>query len=194
MSRFKKRNTLAYAAIFLSAVYLLSNIFSSRSSSACHPSAKPWFSLDTHSDHSSAEDEVFGPGKRSRIEWGKQVPRTKAVRSKSFRLTTEREPLLISVSRLSGIRGIRQSVRASGSLLGRLRRQDNAQRRANRHLSWRAKVPRSGWVSRDTRVWIIWNRSPWNNSKHFDSSLAGVGTNTINRRSSSMTRRDRTAT
>ncbi|GHJ88405.1 hypothetical protein NliqN6_4807 [Naganishia liquefaciens] len=45
MPRLKKRSTVAYAALFLFAIYLLSNIFISESSSECQPFGRSWLNF-----------------------------------------------------------------------------------------------------------------------------------------------------
>jgi hypothetical protein len=174
MPRLRKRNALAYASLLLSACYLLFNIFKSRPSSACPPSGKTWLSGSSISEHPQDKGDVFGPGKRSRIDWGKQVPRTKVVRSKWSLTFTWMITRLKDLSRLSRFRGIRQSVHTSRSLRSRLGRQGDERYRANRDLGWRTTVQRLGRVSCNAGIRIWWNCHTWHDCEQRSGPLADI--------------------
>lgn len=70
MPRFRKRNTVVYAALFGSLIYNLYTLFvSSRSSDECD------FTGEHRRIVTSLEDD-YGLGSKSRLSWGAEVPET----------------------------------------------------------------------------------------------------------------------
>jgi hypothetical protein len=79
MPRFRKRNTAVYAALFGSAIYILYSLFfESRSPGTCESSTE-------HRRIVTGLDNGFGPGTKSRLSWGEQVPETTVVTGMPFK-------------------------------------------------------------------------------------------------------------